>query len=75
MSVHDQCLALSDKLIINHVYQRMLEVNADDKEALALEFKEWLTCQKIDKAEIWSIPDLTNKTLRNFFLRAISQDH
>ena len=75
MSVFDQCLALSNKLIVKYLHKRLLKLHGHDKKALESEFKEWLSCTNQDEIEIWSIPDLTNKTLRSFFLRAISQDN
>ncbi len=48
-------------------------LNAKDTYALRKEFKEWLEIDEDHQDPIWSIPDLTNDSLRSFFLRAISK--
>ena len=36
---------------------------------------ELLTERKTFQEDLWSIPDLTNERYKNFFLRAINQNH
>lgn len=67
-------LTLREKLLQEYLSNRLIKLKGSDLKAFESEFKEWLeegSCSA--KKEIWSIPDLTNKRLRNFFLRAIAQ--
>ena len=59
--------------ICYHVQSRLAMLNGQDKSALYAEFKEWLVQAEDSHDEIWSIPDLTDEGLCDFFKRAISQ--
>ncbi len=52
---------------------RLNQLQGKDQKALIEEFKEWFTDEKGEPINIWSIPDLTDERLCDFFLRAISQ--
>ncbi|KGG23303.1 hypothetical protein EV09_0927 [Prochlorococcus marinus str. SS35] len=39
-----------------------------------MEFKEWLIEENSDGVDIWTIPDLTDEGLCDFFKRAISKN-
>ena len=62
------------KLICDHVRRRLFSLGNNDREALEAEFKEWLAEETFDQGDLWSIPDLSDDGLRDFFCRAISQD-
>ncbi|KGG12178.1 hypothetical protein EV05_1383 [Prochlorococcus sp. MIT 0601] len=51
----------------------MLEIEKGNRDCLYSEFREWIEDTNFDDDETWSIPDLTDEGLRDFFKRAISQ--
>ena len=59
--------------IIDYVQSRMLALDGEQKQAIYEEFKEWLENKNFDQDKVWSIPDLTDDGLCDFFRRAISQ--
>ncbi len=65
----------NDQLIFGYLAKRLNTLKGKDKASLYNEFKEWLAERNISKEELWSIPDLTNERYKNFFLRAINQNH
>ncbi len=56
-----------------YLCERLGSLKGKDREAVIFEFKEWLLETAHDGDEIWSIPDLTDEGLRDFFRRAISR--
>ncbi len=67
------CSGLSDSPILQDLNKRLDKLKGKDKSALESELKEWIAEKDESPNEIWSIPDLTNITLRAFFLRAIER--
>ncbi len=61
------------RVIRDFVRLRLSTLKQEDKASLESEFKEWLTEESFDQDEIWTIPDLTDEGLCDFFHRAISQ--
>ena len=64
-----------DQLIFGYLVERLNSLKGKDKTSLYNEFKELLTERKTFQEGLWSIPDLTNERYKNFFLRAINQNH
>ncbi len=62
-----------NKHIIEFMHARMLVLGKENKQAIYEEFKEWLENTNFDQDKVWSIPDLTDDGLCDFFRRAISQ--
>ena len=56
-----------------HIKSRLLILKGKQKDALYSEFKEWLDDELFDQDDVWSIPDLTDEGLCDFFKRAISR--
>ncbi|WP_269622722.1 hypothetical protein [Prochlorococcus marinus] len=54
---------------------RLNFLHGENRKAVIMEFKEWLIEDKIEDDSIWSIPDLTDKILCEFFKRAISKKY
>ena len=48
-------------------------LSGKDRDAIILEFKEWILLENTSDDEIWTIPDLTDEGLLDFFKRAISK--
>ena len=65
----------NDQLIFGYLVERLNSLKGKDKTSLYNEFKELLTERKTFQEDLWSIPDLTNERYKNFFLRAINQNH
>ena len=63
----------SIQVIEMHLIERLSSVKGADRSALIAEFREWLLDEKDPEADIWTIPDLTDEGLRDFFKRAISK--
>ena len=57
----------------NYLAKRLSTLTGKDRAAMVLEFKEWLIEKNIEGDEIWTIPDLTDDGLCDFFKRAISR--
>tara|TARA_B100001250_G_scaffold206296_1_gene177082 strand:- start:21 stop:245 length:225 start_codon:yes stop_codon:yes gene_type:complete len=57
-----------------YVASRSVALKGKDRIAISMEFKEWLDVNDLDPDDIWTIPDLTDEGLLDFFKRAISQD-
>ncbi len=66
----DQCINVIDKFLI----ERLSYLKGKERKALLSEFKEWLIEGDDPDSEIWTIPDLTDAGLRDFFKRAISKN-
>ena len=65
----DKCL----QIIERHIIKRLSCIKGGDRVALIAEFKEWLWEECDSEADIWTIPDLTDEGLRDFFRRAITK--
>ena len=65
----DKCI----QVIERHLMERLSSIKGDDRIALIAEFKEWLWEECDSEADIWTIPDLTDEGLRDFFRRAITK--
>ena len=63
----------SMRVIDDYLGKRLNSLEGEDREALVFEFKEWLTDKSSDEDNVWTIPDLTDDGLRDFFKRAISR--
>ena len=72
MADPSQLPALSKGLTVKYIKERLSILDVQDRDALYQEFKEWVDMDKEGQDLIWSIPDLTNKALCSFFIRAIS---
>ncbi len=62
----------SMKIIDDYLIERLKLLKGEDHKALLQEFEEWIVEKDIDGDNIWSIPDLTDDGLCDFFRRAIS---
>ena len=62
-------------VIDDYLVERIKILKGEDQKALLLEFKEWIMEKDIDGDNIWTIPDLTDDGLRDFFKRAISRKY
>ncbi len=58
-------------VIDDYLSTRLSMLQGKDKAALLLEFKEWMLTE--GENDIWSIPDLTDEGLCDFFKRAITK--
>ncbi len=67
----DKSMQVIDKYLI----QRLSSLEGKDRRAVISEFKEWLLESKNTDNDIWTIPDLTDDGLRDFFTRAISRKY
>ena len=65
----DKSIQVIERYLIN----RLSCLNGADRLAFISEFKEWLLEENDPDADIWTIPDLTDEGLRDFFKRAISR--
>ena len=65
----DKCI----QVIERHLIERLSYVKGADRIALIAEFKEWLFEDNDPDDDIWTIPDLTDEGLHDFFKRAISK--
>ncbi len=63
------------KSMLSSIRHRLSLIEGKDKESIYAEFKEWLEGDSYDQYEVWSIPDLSDEGLCDFFRRAISQKH
>ncbi len=63
----------SMQVIDDYLSERLRNLNGKDRDSVLNEFKEWLANESSDGDEIWTIPDLTDDGLRDFFKRAISR--
>ena len=61
------------EIIDDYLSTRIQVLEGKDRDALVLEFKEWILEENSDGDEIWTIPDLTDEGLLDFFMRAISR--
>ena len=61
------------EIIDDYLSKRIQVLKGKDRDAIVLEFKEWILEENSDGAEIWTIPDLTDEGLLDFFMRAISR--
>ena len=66
---HDKSMRVID----DHLTERLPYLEGKDREAMILEFKEWILDENYFESDIWTIPDLTDEGLREFFKRAISK--
>ena len=55
------------------LHTRLQFLQGENRTALIMEFREWLTEEDIEDDSIWTIPDLTDEILCEFFKRAISK--
>ena len=62
------------KEISTYLASRFLVLEGSDRKAIFMEFQEWLDKSEFDPDDIWTIPDLTDEGLLDFFKRAISQN-
>ena len=65
----DNCM----KVIDEYLSQRLKVLKGRDRNALLMEYKEWLIEDQYQVEDIWTIPDLTDEGLCDFFKRAISR--
>ncbi len=63
----------SIRVINKYLSERVNCLQGEDRIAIIAEFKEWLVDENEIEENIWSIPDLTDDGLRDFFQRAISR--
>ena len=63
----------SMRVIDDYLAKRLSVLEGADHEALVLEFKEWIQDKSCDGDNVWTIPDLTDDGLCDFFKRAISR--
>ena len=61
------------EIIDDYLAKRIQMLKGKDRDAIVLEFKEWILEENSDGDEIWTIPDLTDEGLLDFFMRAISK--
>ena len=61
------------EIIDDYLSKRIQMLKGKDRDAIVLEFKEWILEENSDGDEIWTIPDLTDEGLFDFFMRAISR--
>jgi len=61
------------EIIDDYLSSRIQVLKGKDRDAIVLEFKEWILEENSDGDEIWTIPDLTDEGLLDFFMRAISR--
>ncbi len=61
------------EIIDDYLSKRIQVLKGKERDAIVLEFKEWILEENSDGDEIWTIPDLTDEGLLDFFLRAISR--
>ena len=61
------------EIIDDYLSRRIQVLKGKDRDAIVLEFKEWILEENSNGDEIWTIPDLTDEGLLDFFLRAISR--
>ncbi len=61
------------KIIDDYLSRRIHCLSGKDRDAIVLEFKEWILEENLNGDEIWTIPDLTDEGLLDFFRRAISR--
>ncbi len=61
------------EIIDDYLSKRIHVLKGKDRDAIVLEFKEWILEENSDGDEIWTIPDLTDEGLLDFFRRAISR--
>ncbi|KGG15509.1 MULTISPECIES: hypothetical protein [unclassified Prochlorococcus] len=64
----------SIKVIDDYFSERVNLLRGKDKNALISEFKEWLIKDRRAEDNVWTIPDLTDEGLCDFFKRAISKN-
>ena len=62
----------SMKVLDEYLSERLGTLRGRDRHAFVLEYKEWLLAEANHGEEIWTIPDLTDEGLCDFFRRAIS---
>ncbi|ABX09100.1 hypothetical protein [Prochlorococcus marinus] len=60
-------------VICGYISSRLKRLNDKDRHSLYSEYKEWLKDEGFNQDDVWSIPDLTDEGLCDFFKRAISQ--
>ena len=61
------------EIIDDYLSKRIQVLKGKDRDAIVLEFKEWILEENSDGDDIWTIPDLTDEGLLDFFMRAISR--
>ncbi len=61
------------RIIDDYLVERLSYLDGKDRNALVLEFKEWIVNSSKGEDNVWSIPDLTDEGLCDFFKRAISR--
>ncbi len=62
----------SIRVIDAYISRRLAVLKGGNRDAFVLEYKEWLSPEANYGDEIWTIPDLTDEGLCDFFRRAIS---
>ena len=61
------------RVIDDYLAKRLSALEGSDRKALILEFKEWISDKSSEVDNVWTIPDLTDEGLCDFFKRAISR--
>ena len=69
-STPDNCM----KVIDEYLSLRLKTLKGRNRNALIMEYKEWLIEGEEEVEDIWTIPDLTDEGLCDFFKRAISRN-
>ena len=64
----------SMRVIDDFLSERLKFLNGKNRDAIVLEFKEWIVEVNSDGDDVWTIPDLTDEGLCDFFKRAISKN-
>ena len=62
------------RVIDDFLSERLKFLNGKNRDAIVLEFKEWIVEVNSDGDDVWTIPDLTDEGLCDFFKRAISKN-
>ena len=62
------------RVIDEYLSERLKMLEGKDRAAIISEFKEWVLDTKYDDSDVWTIPDLTDDGLCDFFKRAISRN-
>ncbi len=63
------------RVIDEYLRKRLSFLKGKDRIALIQEYKEWLLEENEGDVDIWTIPDLTDEGLCDFFKRVISRKY
>ena len=61
------------RIIDDFLSERLRIIKGKERDSLVMEFKEWIADDYFDENNVWTIPDLTDEGLCDFFRRAISK--